>query len=58
MIFDNRMLNNLSPKLDLFLWRIVGHALLKSFDLSIDRNNLKVTLCQIDFCHVEHFLAL
>ena len=58
MIFENLELSDLSPELDIFLWQIVDRALAKNFDLSIDRNYLKVALYQIDFCHVEHSMAL
>ena len=40
MIFNNLGLSDLSLKLELFLWQIVG--LLMNFSLSIGGNNLKV----------------
>ena len=49
MIFDNLGLVDLSPELDLFLWKIACRTLPKNFALSIDGNELKVALCQIDF---------
>ena len=58
MIFNNLGLSYLSLEIDLFLWQIVDCALPKNFDLSTSGNDLKVTFCYIDFCHVEHFLAL
>ena len=58
MIFDNLRASDLSSELDLFLWQIVGCALPKNFALYTDENDLKVALCHIDFCLVEHFLAL
>ena len=51
-------MSDLSLELDLFLWQNVGCALPKSFNLSIGGNSLKVVLCQIEFCLVEHFSAL
>ena len=53
MIFNNLGLSDLSPELELFLWHILGHTLLNSFDLSTEGTGLKVTLCQIDFCPVD-----
>ena len=43
MIFDNLELSDLSPELDIFLWKIVGRALPNNFDLSTGRNELEVT---------------
>ena len=42
MIFDNPGLSDLSPKLELFLWNIIGYTLPKNFDLCTDGNDLKV----------------
>ena len=58
MIFDNLGLSDLSLESKLFLWKTVGRALLKNFDLFIDENDLKVVFCHIDFYLVEHFSVL
>ena len=49
MIFNNLGLVDLSPKLDIFLWQIVGCTLPNNFSVSTSRNGLKAALCQIDF---------
>ena len=53
MIFNNLKLSYLSPEIKPFLWKIVGCKLLKNFDLSTNRNDLKVAFCHIDFFHVD-----
>ena len=58
MIFDNLGLSDLSLELYIFLWQIVGCALPKNFALYTGENDLKIVLCQIDFCLVEYFSAL
>ena len=42
-IFNNLGLSDLSTELDLFLWKIIGCALPKNFDLSTSGNELEVT---------------
>ena len=49
MIFDNPGLVDLSPELDIFLWKIARRALPKNFALSTDGNDLKLSLCHKDF---------
>ena len=44
MIFHNLRLHDSSPKLELFLWQIIGRAFPKNFASSTNRNDLKVVL--------------
>ena len=49
MIFDNLGFVGLLHELDIFLWKIAHCTLPKNFALSTDGNDLKLSLCHIDF---------
>ena len=44
MIFNNLKLSDPSPKIELFLWQVLGRVLPENLDLSTGENDLKIAL--------------